>query len=216
MPAELDHLVLAVPDLEQAVLDLASSTGVHPVPGGSHPGLGTRNALLGMTWRDSRRCYLELLAPDPAQRDVPADATMLGLGLLGADFEPRLLAWAVRPGDLAATLANAARDGVDCGQAVAASRTTASGAELAWQLAVPRPLGLGGVQPFLIDWGGGPHPGDSLEPALELVELELRHPDRSTAERHLRALDVDLPVTHGETPGLRATIATPEGVLVLG
>lgn len=215
MPAALDHLVLAVPDLDAAVRDLARRTGVQPVAGGRHPGLGTRNALLGLTWRGSRRCYLELLAPDPAQPDVPAEATMLGLGCLGPAFDPRLLAWAVRPADLAATLAEAREAGLDAGQVVAASRTTAAGERLSWQLAVPRPLGLGGVQPFLIDWGEGAHPSDSLAPSLELVALELRHPDPPRAEAHLRALDVDLPVVADDTPGLRARIAGPLGPLVL-
>lgn len=215
MPAALDHLVLAVPDLDDAVRDLAGRTGVAPVPGGSHPGLGTRNALLGLRWHDNRRCYLELLAPDPAQCDVPADATMLGLGSLGPGFEPRLLTWAVRPAGLGETLARAAHAGVDAGEAVAASRRTASGHDLSWQLAAPRPLGLGGVQPFLIDWGEGAHPSDSLAPTLELVDLELRHPDPVTAEHHLRVLDVDLPVRLGGRPSLRATIATPGGPVVL-
>lgn len=216
MPAELDHLVLAVPDLESAVHDIAERTGVGPVPGGSHPGLGTHNALVGLRSQASSRCYLELLAPDPAQPHVPRDAMMLDLGSLGAGFAARLLTWAVRPVDLAATLAQAKMVGVDTGEPVAASRTTASGEHLAWQLAVPRPLGLGGVQPFLIDWGEGPHPSDGLPPGLELLELELRHPDPPTAERHLRALGVDVPVAEGGVPGLRATVASPAGAIVLG
>jgi hypothetical protein len=215
MPAELDHLVIAVPDLEEAVRDLADRTGVEPVPGGSHPGLGTRNALLGLSWAGSSRCYLELLAPDPAQPDVPAEATMLQLGTLGREFAPRLLTWAVRPDDLDATLAAAQQAGVPAGRPVVASRRTASGQQLSWRLAVPRPLGLGGVQPFLIDWDGGTHPGDGLEAALELLELELRHPDPAEAARRLQVLGVDLPVHQGGTPELRATVATPRGALVL-
>jgi hypothetical protein len=215
MPAELDHLVLAVPDLERAVTDLARRTGVEAVFGGSHAGLGTHNALVGLTAGGSRRCYLELLAPDPAQRGVPADRTMLGLGALGADFEPRLLAWAVRPDDLAATLARAEQAGVDAGQAVAASRVTAEGGTLAWQLAAPRPLGLGGVQPFLIDWGSGPHPSDTLTPAVRLVDLALQHPDPRSAEGRLRVLGVGHPVSAGDAPALRAAFDTPRGQLVL-
>ncbi|GGK69771.1 VOC family protein [Ornithinimicrobium pekingense] len=215
MTAELDHLVLAVPELGRAVRDLAGRTGVEPVAGGSHPGMGTHNALLGLTWRGSRRCYLELLAPDPAQRHVPAGATMLHLGALGAGFEPRMLGWAVRPDDLDATVSRAREAGVDAGRPVPASRTTAAGQHLSWRLAAPRPLGLGGVQPFLLDWGDGAHPGDALEPALELDELELRHPDPVTAARVLRALGVDLPVAPGPAPSLRATLTGSEGQVLL-
>lgn len=215
MTAELDHLVLAVPDLGRAVRELRDRAGVEPTPGGAHPGLGTHNALVGMTWRGGTRCYLELLAPDPGQPDVPAAATMLGLGLLGDGFAPRMLTWAVRPDDLDATVARARREGVDVGAPAAASRTTTSGRRLTWQLAVPLPLGLDGVQPFLIDWGHGQHPADELAPSLELLGLELRHPDPATAARRLAVLGVDHPVGLGETPSLVATVRAPGAEVVL-
>ena len=43
IPAELDHLVLATPDLSATVAGLAEAVGVRAAPGGRHPGRGTRN-----------------------------------------------------------------------------------------------------------------------------------------------------------------------------
>lgn len=216
MPAVLDHLVLVVPDLEEAVLDLTRRTGVQPVSGGNHPGRGTRNALVGLSWGGSRRHYLELLATDPAQPDVPEEQVMLGAG--SALRGPvRMHAWAVRlpPAQLGDVVDRARAAGIDVGEPVAASRETPSGTRLSWRLAVPRPLGLGGVQPFLIAWDG-PHPADADLPALGLVALTLAHPDPDRAGVVLRTLGVDLPVVPAEEPRLLATLATPKGEVVLG
>lgn len=215
MTASLDHLVLAVPDLDAAVEDLARRTGAVAVAGGSHPGRGTRNALLGLTWRGDRRCYLELLAPDPEQPDVRPEDTMLGFGRLEQGFAPRMHTWAVRPDDLAGTLRSAREAGVEVGEAVAASRATPSGARLAWRLAVPQPLGFDGLQPFLIDWEGASHPSDADLPVLDLLELELAHPDADRLGAALAVLGVDVPVSGAATAAMRARLRTPAGVVEL-
>lgn len=217
MTVVLDHLVLVVPDLDAAVADLARRTGVTPVNGGSHPGRGTRNALVGLDWEGRSGHYLELLAADPGQPDVPEEQMMLGAGPAIAAGVPRLHAWAVRtdPDELEHVLAAARAQGIDVGQAVPAARETPSGLRLSWQLAVPAPLGLGGVQPFVIAWDDA-HPTDADLPALELVSLALLHPDPDRAAVALSALGLALPVGHAEEPSIRATVAGPGGEVVLG
>lgn len=214
---ELDHLVLAVPDLDAAVLDLARRTGVQPVTGGRHPGRGTRNALVGLSWAGDRRHYLELLARDPDQPDVPEDRVMLGAGPVLRGGAPRMHAWAVRvgTGELDGVLARARAAGVEVGEPVAAARQTPGGGRLSWRLAVPEPLGLGGVQPFLIEWEDT-HPTDAPLPTFELVSLTLQHPEPERAAEVLRVLGVDLPVGHADRPRIAATFATPEGEVLLG
>lgn len=44
----LDHLVYVVPDLDAGVARFAEATGVQPVYGGAHVGLGTANYLVGL------------------------------------------------------------------------------------------------------------------------------------------------------------------------
>ena len=216
MTAQLDHLVHAVADLDAAVEELADSTGVRPAPGGSHPGRGTRNALVGLSVEGVRRSYLELLAPDPAQPDVPDEDLMIDLGsALGRT--PVLHAWAIRPDHLRDTLSRGRSAGLDLGEPVAASRELPDGTVLSWELAVPRPLGLDGLQPFLIDWTGGAHPTDADLPTVELVGLTLRHPDPDVVERMLETLGArDLvEVRRGDVAGLDALLHTPRGEVVL-
>ena len=210
-PAALDHVVYAVPDLDAAVEQLRQRTGVAAAPGGAHAGRGTHNALVALRVRGGTTAYLELLAPDPQQPDVPPERTMLGVGRLGAGHPPVGYAWAVRPADLDEAVARAGAAGIDVGEPVGAARRTPAGTELAWRLAVPSPVGLGGVQPFLIDWGGAAHPLDDDLPVLGLAGLRAEHPDPVRARQVLGLLGADLPVSHGPVPALHARLTGPAG-----
>jgi len=99
-----DHLMLGAADLDVAIGWVEAATGVRAVPGGSHPGVGTRNALLSLGGRQ----YLEILAPDPHQpRLIPH------YGYLRELQTPRLVGWAAQMQDgdaLAARLRSAGLD----------------------------------------------------------------------------------------------------------
>lgn len=215
----LDHVVVTVPDLDEAVLAFTRDTGVQPVMGGTHPRRGTRNALVALSWRGACRRYLELLGPDPEQGDVPADAVMLDAAPALGDG-PRVHAWAVRieDGDPADFVDRGRSRGLDMGEFAPGRRIRENGSELRWRMAVPRPLGFGGLQPFVVDYDGE-HPTEAIRPGVELLGLHLAHPEPDSVAGHLAALgldgDLDLAVAEARQPSLRITVRTPDGPLTL-
>jgi catechol 2,3-dioxygenase-like lactoylglutathione lyase family enzyme len=188
----LDHLVYATPDLEESVRLIAKLTGVRPVEGGPHPGLGTRNHLLGL----GELRYLEIIGPDPEQ-PRPERPRPFGIDELA---EPRLAAWAVRAADIEARVARSRTLGYDPGPIEPLSRRTPDGEELRWRLTYPYEP----VVPFLIDWGRTPHPARKL-PVVPLTAFAGRHPRPAEARSRLSALGVDLEVREGEQ-GLTAVL----------
>jgi hypothetical protein len=96
-----DHLVLGISDLDRGIDWVERRTGVRPAIGGVHPGRGTRNALISLGGLH----YLEIIAPDPAQRGVDPQFQLNGLA------EPRLIRFAVRTNDIRATAASLRRAG---------------------------------------------------------------------------------------------------------
>jgi hypothetical protein len=205
----LDHLVYAAPDLESAVDDLERRTGVRAVAGGSHPGRGTRNALIGL----GSNAYLEILAPDPSQ--PPSDGP-LWLGVGGAASRgPRLSAWAVRTTDLAGIARRAEAAGVRLGDLVSGSRRRADGVLLSWRLTDPREVLEDGLVPFFIDWETSPHPSASAPGGIVLAALRGEHPRPGDAATLLGNLGLELPVTKGEGAALIAVLQTPRGLVEL-
>lgn len=197
----LDHLVFAGPDLAAAVAHVTALTGVAPVPGGSHVGVGTANHLADL----GAGAYLEIIGPDPAQPD-PDRPRPFGIDDLTG---PALVAWALRTTDIDATIAQARASGYDPGDAAEMSRTTAEGEVLRWRLTAP-PAGTSLV-PFLIDWGSTPHPTTRGLPSLPLLMVTGAHPDPPAVDRAIQALNLEFLVRRAENPGLTAALRSAEG-----
>lgn len=204
----LDHLVYAVPDLTAACDDLEQRTGLRPVAGGRHLGLGTRNHLLAL----GPTSYLEIIGIDVEHPPRPGAPVPFGVDRITA---PRLLTWAVHPTDIEQALAAYAAAGADLGPARAMSRRTPTDELLQWRLATAVPLPFGGVVPFLIDWGSATHPAaDPALPTASLVALTATHPDPVAVSRVLAGAGLTLDVAAGPV-GLFATLRTPRGPVTL-
>jgi hypothetical protein len=202
----VDHLVYATPNLDAAIVDLERRLGVRATPGGSHPGRGTRNALIAI----GAAAYLEIVGPDPDQ--VVDGPRWFGIDGLSA---PRLVTWAAKGRALHEIVERAAGEGVRLGPAVAGRRVRSDGIALFWTCTDPTVLLHDGLVPFFIDWGDSPHPSTSAAPGPRLSALRAQHPDPSRVRASLAVLGLDLQVDASPRAALVATLQTEQGPVEL-
>lgn len=180
IPAHLDHIIFAAPELEQGMDVIESILDTRPVIGGRHPNFGTHNALLSI----GDNIYLEVIAPDP-DLEIPPHGLFLEEAF---QKPPHLATWVIRSYNIEETLSGIDNTIVQMGALQSGSRMTPDGQKVEWKLSDPYVLPMGGAIPFIIDWGSTPHPSSSLPNAGHLIGLSLDHPDPSTVDRVLRHL----------------------------
>jgi hypothetical protein len=134
----LDHVIVAVPDLDVATAALQRNTGLRATPGGRHPSLGTQNRLVPLG-----SAYLEIATV--ADERLAAE-NEFGRAVLGArDSGPRFTGWVVRTREFEQTAPRWQSD------VVSLARDTPSGTQVRWRMA-----GLDNAQdpsrPLLIEW----------------------------------------------------------------
>jgi hypothetical protein len=199
----LDHLVYATPDLQLGIDTIEQRLGVKATPGGQHPGLGTRNALVAL----GPTSYLEIIGPDPEQ-PKPTGPRRFGIDDLQA---PRIVRWVVKTSELASVSEKAAKAGIKLGGLAIGSRRRPDGVVLTWRYTDPATVIADGLVPFFIDWGTSPHPALTAAPGATVVQLRAEHPDAVRVRRMLGQLGVELPVTQASAPAIIATIESPRG-----
>lgn len=201
----VDHLLLGISDLDRGIGWVEKNLGVKAVVGGSHPGRGTRNALISL----GGKRYLEIIAPDPAQQTYNFQIDVRGLN------EPRLINWAANTADISLVAKRASEAGYQVLGPNNGSRARPDGMLLKWKsLGVMNQLGKQGVEPipFFIEWAS-----DSLHPAVdspkgcELETFEIEHPSPAEVSTMLGKLGIDMKVKQSSEPRLVAILKTPNG-----
>lgn len=204
--AGFDHFALACKDLQTGVDYIESLTGVLAAPGGPHPGVGTRNALLSL----GSDVYLEIIAVDPEQPE-PNQPRPFGID----DHEgPRLAAFAVHPdsGESIESVAEVIKShGTDPGPVSSMSRRKPDGEEISWRLTRSNRTGL---VPFVIDWGDTPNPATVTPTGCSLISVEGNEPHPAEIVELHRSLGLVSSVSEGPT-SLRIILDTPNGQVSL-
>jgi len=202
----LDHILWAVPDLDQGAAQFAAATGVTPAGGGSHAGFGTRNTLASL----GEQLYFEVISVDPAQHDFKARAKRVAA--LGA---PEMHTFGVRGTDLD-RYRDTARDlGLSASDPVAMSRRRSDGVQIQWRAIYIDDARWGDMVPFLIDWMGSEHPWKTTPRGCSLLEFCALHPDADALTDIYGALGISVPVRRAVTPGFLLRLDTPNGEVIL-
>ncbi|NJL27124.1 MAG: VOC family protein [Thermoanaerobaculia bacterium] len=202
---KIDHLLWGVRALEDGIREIGERTGVEPAPGGSHPGFGTRNALLAL----GEACYLEIVAPDPAQSELRSFGRYL------ANLEaPRLLTWAARTDDLDLLREKTRQHGLQPGEIHALSRRRPDGTRMSCRLFEIAGHEGGALVPFFIQFDQGvTHPARTAPAGCGLQRLVLRTQKPAELAGILRILELEgevaIELAGGEE--MVATLDAPRG-----
>lgn len=194
-----DHILLGAPDLDLGIRWVEERTGVRAKFGGSHPGGGTRNALLSL----GTGHYLEIIAPDPAQANAP-DVRLKELP------SPRIIQWAIHTEDIAAAKSMIEAAGIKTVGPQTGSRQRPDGKLLRWQaLGIEQTTPL---VPFFIQWDtSSPHPSSDSPPLGTAKSLRLETPQPDELHRILHAAAVQADIRKSSLPRIVLVVQTPRG-----
>lgn len=185
----IDHLVIAVRDLDDAALELERRVGLAATGGGRHPALGTRNRL---AWLGDS--YIELVSI--ADRGV-AGRSWLGLPTIAAlERGGGLATWAIATDSILADVAALRASGSGFGDPTPGERERPDGTVVRWRLAIGGSLGpaeppfLIEHDPFSAEWTEADRAAHNAEHhpiggPVRLEVLELAVADVTTAARTL-------------------------------
>ncbi|MEO5763592.1 MAG: VOC family protein [Vicinamibacteria bacterium] len=203
----LDHLLIGARTLESGIEWLEAKTGIRAVAGGSHPGLGTWNALASL----GSGQYIEIISPDPTQPGLPT----FYVPRLRDFVEPRIATWAARGTSLNESFPGTLPEPLSCAPPRQGSRVGPDGVRLVWSLAFPKHRehgAFGGALPFLIEWeSANAHPSLTTPAGLSIHSLSLGHPEALVLGEALSALGIKDAIRSTEAPSIEVELNTPKG-----
>jgi hypothetical protein len=202
-PAHIDHIIVGARDLDSGMATLQRLTGVRPIVGGTHPGQGTRNALLSL----GDGTYLELYAPNPAEPIGSAEVrelqSLAGLKPLG---------WAIAPDDAETMRSALAEQGFELSPPEDGSRARPDGSVLKWETFVIERFD-DALAPFFIRWKqpANLHPSRTSPGGCQLVAIHLQEPEPERLAAAIRPLRLNVTVAKGREPRMEVELACPKG-----
>lgn len=199
----LDHIVWAVPDLDEGVKIIADLTGIEPVSGGIAPGrTQTHNALISL----GGGTYFEILSPSRAGIGGPWEKLI-------QDGKPHIVSYALRSRDhFAALQAAITAQGFAFEGPRAMGRVRPDGGAVNWELLTASGTPIDDALPFFIDWlDSSPHPSESSPKGASIDSFVVAHPRPAELSALFRKLGVGTPVIGSDRYSINLVFNTPRG-----
>lgn len=204
---QIDHVIVAISDLEVGIARFEELTGVRPVRGGKHPAAGTQNALVAL----GPQQYLEILAP---QNDVDLPEAQDWLLELN---ELKPAGFAASTSDIANTMELLERQGYVTADPIPGSRDKPDGTTLKWSTLIISEPTIAGA-PFFIEWeASSAHPATTSPGGCSLVSLAITTNTSEALENlvSLLKLDVMIEESEAEVEDYTLVLQCPNGRVVL-
>ncbi|NRB53376.1 MAG: VOC family protein [Saprospiraceae bacterium] len=208
MSRKIDHIVYAVPDLDQAIHDFQLKTGITPVFGGYHKNQGTKNALVNI----GDGVYLELITIDHDNAAISSPRWM-GVDLI---TEAQVTRWSLKSDQLEPDSDALKAFDEQMGVIEGGQRKTANGDLLSWMMILPLAEPAVEIAPFVTSWGADSiHPTQNLPEVYPLLDILFYHPDPDSLSTLWRQLGLSYPIHPAAVAQIKIILDCPNGRIEL-
>ena len=205
----LDHIVIAINDLDEGIRQIERTTGVRPKEDGSDAQLGTHSAIIAL----GEKTFLEIIAPDPKADPALVDAELKPLFLDRIRTYESLtpFSWAIGTSNIERTVAFARRSSTRTAEVMPGSRKRGWGRATGWEWTrVVRPESY--VMPLFVQWDAGSKPPQDRAPGgCTLSALEVFSRVYKSVHALIATMQVDVESAGAEHESINLRLDCPRG-----
>jgi len=199
----LDHVIWAVPNLDDYVERFTKLTSIEPIYGGEHTNGVTANYLVSL----GPCTYLEIVGPKKG-------ALLADLGEQAKSYSREHMAGFAFSADLDAP--PEMLQALNLGERRTGGRVKPDGSALSWQTASLSDLNLGKDKfQFVINWLSEPHPATTSAKGASIIQLTIAHPQSVRLRGVVESNNLPIVLQPAGKPNIWLTISTPNGSVVL-
>lgn len=210
MSIQLDHFVVAVPDIMESIDEFENLTGIRPAIGGGHDDIQSQNALVSL----GSGIYLELIGKRPGTTD-PNACAIYGINKV---TKPTIVGWALATDNNEEAESLGKKHGLGINPIYKGTRIRPDGKRIRWEstsfhypeLTKNTP----NFVPFVVNWLDSEHPSTTAPNGAAILETTLYHPNQiflDLAKECVPGINVIL----NQNSRMTLKLQTPKGVWIV-